>query len=505
MVDFIRETIILWPVAIPLAAAAFAAALSGRHGLQRVVTLGAVIMTFAASLLLLSIVLSEGMVAKEFGGWRAPFGIVFMADSFSAAMVTIANLLALCAIIFAQTELRPRQIEAGFHPLFQGLMVGVNGAFLTGDIFNLYVWFEVMLITTLGLITLDRTRAQIDGAIKYAILNLISTILFLMAIGLLYGATGTLNMSDLARVLPETQASAALTISAMMFLVAFGIKSGFFPMFFWLPSSYHTASIIVSAVFAGLLTKVGIYALFRVFTLLFDIDDGAYKPLMAFFAAGTMIFGVFGAAVQWDVRRILSFHIISQIGYIMLGLAVATPLALAGAVFYIFHHIIVKANLFFIAGAIWRATGTFDLRQCGGLIKQSPYLTLLFAIPALSLAGIPPLSGFWAKFMMIDASFRGDAGWLAAVALFVGLLTIFSMSKIWLEAFWKNPPRPIHYRPVPVTVTVPIVTLCIITLTIGFAPDALVRFSQRAATDMADRQAFIALFFDDTDIAEVNQ
>ncbi|VVT08021.1 Na+/H+ antiporter subunit D [Rhizobium sp. EC-SD404] len=489
------ETLLLWPVILPLAGAALAAALHAFPAAQRVVALTAMVLTFGASLFLVDAVMSGLILTKAFGGWMPPFGIVFVADRFSAAMVVISSLLALCALVFSMGDLRKRQIRSGFYPLFLGLMIGVNGAFLTGDIFNLYVWFEVMLIATLGLITLDRTRAQIDGAIKYAVLNLFSTILFLMAVGLLYGATGTLNMADLAVVLPQTEPSAALTLTAMMFLLAFGIKAGFFPMFFWLPASYHTASIIVSAVFAGLLTKVGVYALFRVFTLLFEVDNGTLKPLIAVIAAGTMLFGVFGAAIQWDVRRILSFHIISQIGYIMLGLAVATPLALAGAVFYIIHHIVVKANLFFVAGAIHRATGSFDLRKSGGLMKSSPLLAVLFAIPALSLAGIPPLSGFWAKFMVVDASFQGEAAWLAAVALFVGLLTIFSMSKIWIEAFWKEPPRAVRARPVPVAMLVPIAALGIITLAIGFNPEPLVAFSNLAAESMGDRTQLIGAFF----------
>jgi multicomponent Na+:H+ antiporter subunit D len=499
------DTLLLWPVILPLAGAALAAAFHNRTEVQRIVGLLTIAATLAASVLLLGAVMSDGIQTKAFGNWMPPFGIVFVADRFSAAMVVISSLLALCALVFAAADLRQRQVKSGFYPLFLGLMIGVNGAFLTGDIFNLYVWFEVMLIATLGLITLDRTRAQIDGAIKYAVLNLFSTILFLMAIGLLYGATGTLNMADLAIVLPQTESSAALTISAMLFLLAFGIKAGFFPMFFWLPASYHTASIIVSAVFAGLLTKVGVYALFRVFTLLFEVDDGTLKPLMAFFAAGTMLFGVFGAAVQWDVRRILSFHIISQIGYIMLGLAIATPLALAGAVFYIIHHIVVKANLFFVAGAIHRATGSFDLRKSGGLMKASPMLAFLFAIPALSLAGIPPLSGFWAKFMVVDASFQGDAAWLAAVALFVGLLTIFSMTKIWMEAFWKEPVRQVKPRAVPVAMLAPIAVLGLITLAIGFNPEPLVEFSTLAAESMSDRTQFISAFFDDIETAGVSE
>jgi multicomponent Na+:H+ antiporter subunit D len=505
MVEFFTQTALVWPLAIPLATAALCAALWSHPIAQRIANIAGLLLTLAASIVLLTTVLTDGMQVKQFGGWAPPFGISFVADQFSAAMVVISSVLALAAGIFASADIRRRQERSGFYPLFQGLMVGVNGAFLTGDIFNLYVWFEVMLITTLGLITLDRTRAQLDGAIKYAVLNLFSTILFLMAIGLLYGVTGTLNMADLAMVLPQTEGSVALTVAAMLFLLAFGIKAGFFPMFFWLPASYHTASIIVSAVFAGLLTKVGVYACFRVFTLLFEVEEGGIRQIVAFFAAATMLFGVFGAAIQWDIRRILSFHIISQIGYILLGLAIATPLALAGAVFYIIHHIVVKANLFFVAGAIYRATGTYDLRKTGGLVRSSPLLAILFVIPALSLAGIPPLSGFWAKFMVIDASFRGDAAWLGAVALFVGLLTIYSMTKIWVEAFWKESPRKIARSPraVPAAMVLPIAALGTITLAIGFNPEPLVAFSHLAADTMGDQAQFIAAFFAERQLAGV--
>ena len=213
-------------------------------------------------------------------------------------------------------------------------------------------------------------------------------------------------------------------------------------------------------------------------------------------AAGTMLFGVFGAAVQWDVRRILSFHIVSQIGYMLLGLALGTPLAMAGAVFYVIHHIIVKANLFLIAGAVYRVTGTYDLRRTGGLLGSHPLLAFLFAVPALSLAGIPPLSGFWAKYMVIDASFRAGGAWLAAVGLFVGLLTVFSMSKIWIEAFWK--PAPLVRstpRAVPAAMLLPIAALALLTTWIGLQPEALASFARATGEALLDPAAYAAAVF----------
>ncbi|KKB08141.1 proton-conducting transporter membrane subunit [Devosia chinhatensis] len=490
--NLLASQALTWPVIIPLAAAALCALAWHRPAIQRGISLLALALMLAASILLLVQVEQNGTQMIAFGGWPVPFGIVFVADRLGAAMALITAILAFSIIVFGFADIRRRQEHAGFHPLYLGMIAAVAGAFLTGDVFNLYVWFEIMLITAMGLLAIDRTRAQLDGTIKYAVLNLLGTLLFLLAVGILYGATGTLNMADLGLVLADAEPSAALGLVAALFLVAFGIKAGYFPLFFWLPASYHTASIVVSAIFAGLITKVGVYASFRVFTLLFSVEDGGVREVVAVMAAGTMLFGVFGAAVQWDIRRILSFHIVSQIGYMMLGLALATPAAMAGAVFYIVHHIIVKANLFLAAGAIYRASGTYDLRRAGGLMASHPLLALLFAVPALSLAGIPPLSGFWAKFMVIDAAFAAEAHWLAGIGLVVGLLTVFSMSKIWVEAFWKAPPvqrkKP---RRVPVLMLLPMAGLGLLTLVIGFSPEPFVVYAEAAAAALLDPSSYI--------------
>jgi multicomponent Na+:H+ antiporter subunit D len=316
----------------------------------------------------------------------------------------------------------------------------VTGSFITGDLFNLYVWFEVMLISSFALLALGSEKVQLDGAIKYAAINLVSTVMFLIAIAVLYGLTGTLNMADLAVRVPQVEQRGMMTTVAVMFMIAFGIKSAVFPLFFWLPASYHTPAVTVSAIFAGLLTKVGVYALVRTFTLIFTTDVGYTHNALLVVAGLTMLTGVLGAAAQNEIRRILSFHIISQIGYMIMGLALYTPLGLIGAVFYLVHHIIVKTNLFLVAGVAKRLTGSMDLKKIGGLYKSSPLLAVLFLIPALSLAGIPPLSGFWAKFVLIRASLEIESWAIAAVAILVGLLTMFSMTKIWGEAFWKPHP-----------------------------------------------------------------
>ena len=450
-----------------------------------------------AAAFLMARVLSDGVIAAQMGGWIAPFGITLVSDYLSAVMITITAITALAVSIYALGDIDKESGKLGYHALFNMLIGGVCGAFVTGDLFNLYVWFEVMLIASFGLLVLGNTKAQIDGAVKYVTLNLISTVLFLTGIGMLYGMTGTLNMADLARVVPSIENQGLVTVIAMLFMVAFGVKAALFPLFFWLPAAYHTPAFSISAVFAGLLTKVGVYALIRMFTLVFTTDKAFTHEILLWISLFTMITGVLGAAAQNEIRKILSFHIISQIGYMVLGLALMTPLALAGAVFYLVHHIIVKANLFLIAGVVHRLTGSSNLARIGGLYKSAPLLAILFLIPAFSLAGFPPLSGFWAKYVLIVASLEVKAWFVAVIALLVGLLTIYSMTKIWAEAFWKAHPEGTNPKLSDLTnkertyLLVPISCLAAMTVAIGLFPDVFVVFAKQAANQLLDPSAYI--------------
>ncbi|MEL6794089.1 MAG: Na+/H+ antiporter subunit D, partial [Pseudomonadota bacterium] len=445
---------------------------------------------------LMAEVLAEGVIAAQMGGWAAPFGITLVADNLSAVMVLITAIVALGVAIYALADINEAKERLGYHALFNVLIAGVVGAFVTGDLFNLYVWFEVMLISSFGLLVLGGRKDQIDGGVKYVALNLVSTIMFLSGIGLLYGMTGTLNLADLATAVDGAD-QGLLTVVATLFLIAFGVKAAVFPLFFWLPASYHTPAFSVSAVFAGLLTKVGVYALIRMFTLVFDHDLSFTHEILLWVAVATMVTGVLGAAAQNDMRRILSFHIVSQIGYMILGLALMTPLALIGAVFYLVHHIVVKANLFLIAGVAERIAGSTDLAKIGGLYKSAPLLAVLFVIPAFSLAGFPPLSGFWAKFLLVKASLEIEAWIVAFFALLVGLLTIYSMTKIWAAAFWS--PHPDGVEPklssIPAgeraAYLIPIAWFAALTIVIGFFPEPFVAFAENAAGQLLDNTAYI--------------
>lgn len=480
------------PFVIPMLAGALSLVFWPSRRAQRWIAVIGTAGQLVASIWLFHQVWTQGVQVLHAGEWPAPYGIALVADTLAALMVLLTGITGFATAIYSLPTIGQRMERNGYYPLMHLLLAGVAGAFLTSDLFNLYVWFEVMLLASFALLAMGQERAQMAGALKYVVLNLFSSAMFLTALGLLYGLAGTLNMADLAVKLPALEESSRTTLVAMLFMLAFSVKAGVFPLFFWLPASYHTPPVAVSALFAGLLTKVGVYALFRVFTLVFTEEVAWTHGWLQLTAGLTMLVGVIGAAAQFEVRRILSFHIISQIGYMLMGLALYTPLALAGGVFYLAHHIIVKANLFFVSGALARISGSHELAKLGGYWKTRPGLSLVFLIPALSLAGIPPLSGFWAKFVVIKAGVLVEHWWLVAAALVTGVLTLYSMIKIWMEAFWKAPPNgvaPTAALPRPMMAVM--VALAVMTVIIGFAVEPVWQMAERAAAELMSPTAYI--------------
>ncbi|ART62178.1 Na+/H+ antiporter subunit D [Kushneria marisflavi] len=486
------------PILIPLAAGALSMAFWRSRMMQRLIGIAGTAALLATSIWLFASVQSQGYVVMNAGGWAAPFGITLVADLLSAIMVVLTGIIGFAVAVYSLPTIGRGHETFGYYPLMHLLLAGVAGAFLTGDIFNLYVWFEVMLLASFALLILGGERAQMEGAIKYVTLNLLSSVIFLSAVGLLYGLLGTLNMADIARRVALVEDNTLIDVVAVMFMISFGIKAAAFPLFFWLPAAYHTPPVAVSALFAGLLTKVGVYALFRVFTLIFNQSVGYTHEILLWGAGLTMLTGVLGAAAQFEFRRILSFHIVSQIGYMLMGLALFTPLALIGGVFYILHHIIVKTNLFLISGVVYRLKGTHDLKQLGGVYKAWPLLGVLFLIPALSLAGVPPLSGFFAKFVLIRASIEAGHIGITVIALLVGLLTLYSMTKIWAEVFWKKSPEdapsarvsPLSQRHLWLML-LPVVGLAACTVFIGLNGQLLYDVAEASAAQLLDPQAYI--------------
>jgi multicomponent Na+:H+ antiporter subunit D len=429
------------PVLLPLLGAA-GALLVGRHPrTQRTLSILVLSAVLAVSVALLLLADAGGAESVSVGGWPVPLGIVLVVDRLSALMLVVASTVALGVLVFAVgqgsadgDEETPLSI---FHPTFLVLIAGVSNAFLAGDLFNLYVGFEILLTASYVLLTLGGSAPRIRAGVTYIVVSLLSSLLFLAAIALVYASTGTVNMAQLAVRVADLPAGTQLLLQSML-LIAFSIKAAVFPLSAWLPDSYPTAPAPVTAVFAGLLTKVGVYAIIRTQTLLFP--GGALDDVLMWAALATMLIGILGAVAQTDIRRILSFTLVSHIGYMVFGIALGTTAGLAGAVFYVAHHIAIQTTLFLVAGLVERQGGSTSVDRLGGLARSSPLLALLFFVPAMNLAGIPPLSGFIGKLGLLQAGVA-EGSWPALVLVGGGvvtsLLTLIAMARVWTRAFWR--------------------------------------------------------------------
>ncbi|MDF9795830.1 multicomponent Na+:H+ antiporter subunit D [Catalinimonas alkaloidigena] len=470
---------------------------------QKTVYLIFTLITLIGSLVLIQQVQEQGMLTIQAGNWKAPFGITLIVDMLSALMLSASAILGVVIHFFSlsHTSVTYERKAFGFYPALLLMLFGIHGALITGDIFNLYVWFEVMLIASFVLLTLGGEKGQLEGAVKYVTINFVASALFLAGIGIVYGITGSTNMAQLSVQLHAEEASPLLHVGLLFFITSFGIKAALFPLFFWLPASYHTPPIAISAIIAGLLTKVGIYALFRTAIFIFPSDNPSLRQLILVLAGLTMLTGIMGAIAQKDYRKVLSYLIISHMGYMVMGLGIGTTAALTGAIFYILHSIVVKSNLFFIGGLVGQCSDTFALDRAGGIYKRLPLLSTCFFISAMSLSGIPPLSGFWGKYALAQAGLiRGDYI-IVAVSLLTGLLTLYVISRVWLQVFLKEKPeekaeqkneekeRYFVGRHKGMYTTV--ILLMFIILVMSFYAQPFVYWSETAAEQLLNRQEYI--------------
>lgn len=427
----------VFPILICMITSILSCFLWSCNRLQKICHIFGSIILLIAILYICDQVKQDGILNVQIGNYTAPFGISIVVDLLSAMMLSITAIITLCVSLYSIVDIDKHHQNLGFYPVFWVLLTGICGAFTTGDLFNLYVWYEVMLIASFVLMGLGHHKNQLDATMKYVAINLIATILLLTAIAMLYGISGTLNMADLSLSLNQLSQRNIVTLIILFLGLAFAIKAALFPLFFWLPASYHTTSYSASSIFAGMLTKVGVYSLIRLVTLLLP-NQYIFLKILLVSSALTMLTGVLGAVSQYNFRRLLSFHIISQIGYITMGLAIDTPLSLTAAIFFMAHNIFAKTNLFLISGITYKIGRTSDIRKLGGFYKKFPFLSFLFFIPAFSLAGFPPLSGFWAKFLLFKAIIIHRNYLMVFIGIFVSFLTLYSMSKIWNYAFWKR-------------------------------------------------------------------
>ena len=430
-------------VMLPLLGAAVTLVFGRNPRLQVVVTTATLVaVSIIAAVLLLAVDASDQPFAVSVGGWPVPFGIILYVDRLAALLVLISSIVLLAVLLFSigqgaadGAEETPISI---FNPTYLILAAGIFDAFIAGDLFNLYVGFEILLVASYVLITLGSTESRIRTGAVYIVVSLVSSILFLAAIALIYGAVGTVNMAQVAERVAQLPQETQLVLHLIL-LVAFGIKAAIFPVSFWLPDSYPTAPAPVTAVFAGLLTKVGVYALIRTETQIFASND--INDLLLIVALATMVIGVLGAVAQAELKRILSFTLVSHVGYMIFGLAIATEAAIGATVYYIVHHIVVQTTLFLAVGLIERKAGSTSILRVSGLMKAAPVLAVLYFVPAINLGGLPPFSGFIGKVALFEAA--ADVGTPLMIVLIFGgiltsLLTLYALMRAWNLAFWRE-------------------------------------------------------------------
>lgn len=494
------EQILLYPIFIPLLTSVMLLFFWRKTRLQKIIGFIGSLLTLGAAILLFNTVWTEGIQMVHSGNWQPPFGITFVGDMLAATLVLLTSISGLLVGIYANPAIGKRRINYGFFPIFHFLILGLNGTFLTGDIFNLYVWFEIIIISSFVLLTLGGQKNQLEGAMKYFTLNSLASVFFLTAIAMVYGLTGSLNMADISIKMAQVENQNLVNVTAIMFLLGFGIKAAVFPFYFWLPASYHTPPAAVSAIFGGLLTKVGVYALIRTFTLLFEFNETIQITLIIL-AIGSMITGALGTFIQKNIVKALSYLIICHIGYLILGLSLFTKAAIAATVFYLIHDIIVKSNLFLIAGFIGRLKGTFQLSEMGGIYSKYPFYSFVIILVFFSVAGVPPLSGFWPKMALIVESYN-TSNYVAVVSIiFVSIITLLMVAKIWSQAFWKKKSELkteeniIRFEELKrmsrIQIVIPIILFTVISLYIGFGAEHIQQLAMRISEEVLNKNLYI--------------
>ena len=485
--------LLLFPIIIPFFFAMILLFFKERVIVQRILTVIGLALSLVASLWLIATVKAEGVQTVTLGSWPAPFGITMVSDMFSALLVTTTIVITFFVVLYSFSSIGNERERFFYYPAILFMITGINGAFTTGDIFNMFVFFEVLLIASYLLIVLGGEKRQLRESIKYKLVNVISSAIFVITVAYLYSIIGTLNMADISVKIAEINQPAIISVLAILFLIVFGIKGAIFPLYFWLPNSYAAPPIPVLALFGALLTKVGVYAITRTYTLFFVHDIGFTHQFLMVLALLTIIAGCIGALAYFDVKQIIIYNIIIAVGVILFGVAQMNTSGLEGAVYYLIHDMLIKAALFVLIGIIVYVTGTSNLREMGGLIKTHGTLGWTYLVAAFGLAGIPPLSGFLGKVLITKGAFEADHIVGSIVILASSLIVLLSVIRIFIYAFWGAPKNelPVRNRGVYRQMMIPAVGLVLITIVYGIGAEWIMPYMTDAADVLADPSIYI--------------
>lgn len=480
------------PILIPLLAAIILLVFAKNISAQRIISVIASAGAVIAALAVMLKVKSDGIQTADMGSWPAPFGITLVSDMLSILLVLTSSVITLCVILYSFRSIGKGREAFYYYPIVQFLLVGVNGSFTTGDIFNLFVFFEIMLMSSYVLIVIGGTKVQLRESIKYILVNVISSAIFVIAVGYLYSVTGSLNMAHISSRISEIGAEPIITVLAVLFLIVFGLKGGIFPLYFWLPGSYAAPPAAVLALFGSLLTKVGIYAILRTYTLFFSHDQQFTHDILSLLALLTVVAGSIGALAYRDVKQILIYNIIIAVGVLLFGIAVMTPDSIAGTVFYLIHDMIIKAGLFLLGGIMIYITGTSSLTKMGGLIRHYPILGWTFLVAAFALAGIPPLSGFAGKLLIVRAGFEAGEYVGAIVILLSSLVVLYSVVNLFMAVFWKTPERPLpKTKKQTAALFLPAAVLIVLSVLYGVGTEAVYPYVMQAVDALIHPEIYI--------------
>lgn len=485
--------IAILPILIPFLAGILLAFTHNRIVLTRRLALAFALVHLIMMGFLLYKVLLDGSIVLEAGDWIAPYGIILVLDPLSTLLVLTTSIILLAVVWYAPASVSEEQEGFYFYTFVFLLVTGVSGAFVTGDLFNLFVFFEVLLMASYALITHGGKKVQLRESIKYVLINLFSSMLFVTAVSYIYAVLGTVNMAQLAERAAASDQPGIITTVAILLFFVFATKGAAFPLYYWMPHSYIVPNPVVSALFGALLTKVGVYSLIRTFTLIFHQQPEIIDQLFIWVGNLTMLFGVIGALASRNIKLIVAYNIIPAIGFMLVGIGVFNHDGLSGSIYYLLQDMIVKAALFLLAGTIAAAAGTSDINKMSGMIRSHPILGWMFFIAGLVLAGVPPFSGFIGKLLLVRGAFEKGETVTVIIMLLTSLLILLSIVRAFIRIFWGEGEAITPQKRHNARRLLPAGFLMLFTVFLGVGAEAILPTVQHIADYLLNPQEYIDL------------